>query len=62
MRGYFVAGTDTEVGKTQVARALCAMMRAKGMNPRPLKPVETRKVPPVMTDAGPVAPYSPVHN
>jgi pimeloyl-ACP methyl ester carboxylesterase len=28
----------------------------------PLKPVETRKVPPVMTDAGPVAPYAPVHN
>ncbi|GAC1332507.1 MAG: alpha/beta fold hydrolase [Bradyrhizobium sp.] len=25
----------------------------------PLKPVETRKIPPVMTDAGPVAPYAP---
>ena len=41
MRGYFVAGTDTGVGKTQVARALCAMMRAKDLTPRPLKPVET---------------------
>ncbi|GAC1617184.1 MAG: alpha/beta fold hydrolase [Bradyrhizobium sp.] len=25
----------------------------------PLKPVETRKIPPMMTDAGPVAPYAP---
>lgn len=41
MRGYFVAGTDTGVGKTEVARALCAMMRSKGLSPRPLKPVET---------------------
>ena len=41
MRGYFVAGTDTGVGKTEIARALCAMMRAKDLLPRPLKPVET---------------------
>lgn len=37
MRGYFVAGTDTGVGKTQVARALLSLLR----DAVPLKPVET---------------------
>ncbi|HET9751352.1 MAG TPA: dethiobiotin synthase, partial [Myxococcales bacterium] len=41
MKGYFVAGTDTGVGKTQVARALCAALLARGMRPLALKPVET---------------------
>jgi dethiobiotin synthetase len=41
MRGFFVAGTDTGVGKTQVARALCALLRERGLKPVPLKPVET---------------------
>jgi dethiobiotin synthetase len=36
-RGFFVAGTDTGVGKTQVARALLRLLR----DPVPLKPVET---------------------
>ena len=26
MKGFFVAGTDTGVGKTEVARALCALL------------------------------------
>src|SRR5512132_182147 len=34
--GFFVAGTDTGVGKTQVARALCTLLKG-----RALKPAET---------------------
>jgi len=41
IRGYFVAGTDTSVGKTEVARALLLGLARKGLRPRPLKPVET---------------------
>ncbi|HEY5677347.1 MAG TPA: dethiobiotin synthase [Myxococcales bacterium] len=41
MKGFFVAGTDTGVGKTQIARALCAALAAKGLRPLALKPVET---------------------
>ena len=41
MKGFFVAGTDTGVGKTQIARALCAALLAKGLRPVALKPVET---------------------
>lgn len=37
MRGYFIAGTDTGVGKTQVARALCSLIPGAV----PLKPAET---------------------
>ena len=37
MRGFFVAGTDTGVGKTEVARALLFLLR----DAVPLKPVET---------------------
>jgi len=37
MRGFFVAGTDTGVGKTEVARALLSLLRGAV----PLKPVET---------------------
>ena len=37
MRGFFVAGTDTGVGKTQIARALLSLLR----DAVPLKPVET---------------------
>ena len=37
MRGFFVAGTDTSVGKTEVARVLLALLRPAV----PLKPVET---------------------
>jgi len=41
IRGYFVAGTDTSVGKTEVARALLVGLARAGLRPRPLKPVET---------------------
>ena len=41
MRGFFIAGTDTGVGKTQVGRALCSLLAARGLAPRALKPVET---------------------
>lgn len=41
MIGFFVAGTDTGVGKTEFARALCAALRERGAAPRALKPVET---------------------
>ena len=37
MRGFFVAGTDTGVGKTEVARALLSFLPGAV----PLKPVET---------------------
>ena len=38
---YFVTGTDTGVGKTQVARAVCAALLRAGLRPLALKPVET---------------------
>jgi dethiobiotin synthetase len=41
VKGFFVAGTDTGVGKTEVARALCALFARRGLRPVPLKPVET---------------------
>ncbi len=41
MKGFFVAGTDTGVGKTEIARALCTLLRLRGMRPVALKPVET---------------------
>jgi dethiobiotin synthetase len=37
VRGFFVAGTDTSVGKTEVARALLSLLRGAV----PLKPIET---------------------
>jgi len=41
VRGFFVAGTDTGVGKTEVGRALCALLARRGLRPVALKPVET---------------------
>ena len=41
MKGFFIAGTDTGVGKTQVARALLTLLADRGLNPVALKPVET---------------------
>jgi dethiobiotin synthetase len=41
MRGILVAGSDTGVGKTEISRAICALLRERGLGPRPLKPVET---------------------
>lgn len=37
----FVAGTDTGVGKTHVARALCTGLRARGLRVGVFKPAET---------------------
>jgi dethiobiotin synthetase len=41
MRGLFVTGTDTEVGKTVVASALTAAIRASGTTVGAFKPVVT---------------------
>jgi dethiobiotin synthetase len=41
VKGFFVAGTDTGVGKTEIARALCTLLRLQGRRPVALKPVET---------------------
>ncbi|NLT06981.1 MAG: dethiobiotin synthase [Solirubrobacterales bacterium] len=41
MRGLFVTGTDTEVGKTVVAAALCAALAARGERVAAFKPVVT---------------------
>jgi len=41
VKGFFVAGTDTGVGKTEIGRALCTLLRLRGMKPLALKPVET---------------------
>jgi dethiobiotin synthetase len=51
LRGFFVAGTDTGVGKTQVARALGALLRERGWSPLALKPVETGGEPDAPDDA-----------
>jgi dethiobiotin synthetase len=41
MRGVFVTGTDTGVGKTVLAAAITAGLTARGVAVRPLKPVLT---------------------
>jgi dethiobiotin synthetase len=51
VRGFFVAGTDTGVGKTEVARALCVVMARRGLRPIPFKPVETGCDPDAPSDA-----------
>ena len=40
-KGFFITGTDTGVGKTVVAGALIAAIRAQGVNVCGMKPVET---------------------
>jgi len=45
LRGIFVAGTDTGVGKTLVACALLRHARHLGHHPIPFKPAETGAVP-----------------
>jgi len=39
VRGFFVTGTDTGVGKTVLAASIVAALRAAGEQVRPLKPV-----------------------
>jgi len=41
MRGCFVTGTDTGVGKTVVAAAITAALHDRGVNVHPLKPIIT---------------------
>ncbi len=41
MRGLFITGTGTDVGKTRVARALAAALKADGRAVVALKPIET---------------------
>jgi dethiobiotin synthetase len=41
LRGVFVTGTDTEVGKSVVAAAVCAALRARGERVAAFKPVVT---------------------
>ncbi len=39
--GIFITGTDTDVGKTVVAAAFLAMLRARGVDAIPMKPIQT---------------------
>jgi dethiobiotin synthetase len=41
MRGLFITGTDTGVGKTTLAAALLTVLRQRGVNAAPMKPVHT---------------------
>ncbi len=41
MRGVFVAGTDTEVGKTLIAAGVLRFLRRQGINAVSMKPVQT---------------------
>jgi adenosylmethionine-8-amino-7-oxononanoate aminotransferase len=45
LRGIFLVGTDTGVGKTTVGVGLLALARARGLAPVPFKPVETGAAP-----------------
>ena len=45
MRGFFVTGTDTGVGKTAVAAALLWLLTRRGWRAAPVKPVETGLAP-----------------
>jgi dethiobiotin synthetase len=49
VKGFFVAGTDTGVGKTEIGRAL--LYAARDLRPTPLKPVETGCAPDEPLDA-----------
>ncbi len=49
--GFFIAGTDTGVGKTEVARALLFALARAGRTPIALKPVETGCPPDAPEDA-----------
>ncbi len=45
MKGYFITGTDTGVGKTAVTAALCRLLRDRGTDAVPVKPVQTGVAP-----------------
>ena len=46
LRGYFITGTDTEVGKTWITAAMATAMRHRGLAPVALKPLATGSAPP----------------
>ncbi len=46
MKRLFITGTDTEVGKTMVTASLAAAWRARGQQPRAVKPLATGSGPP----------------
>jgi predicted esterase len=48
-----------DTGPDQAKTSIQGMLDKFLQEDSPLKPVDTRKAPPVMTDAGPVAPYAP---
>ena len=50
MNGLFVTGTDTGAGKTVVAAAICAALRAAGTRVVPFKPVVTGEDEPASID------------
>ncbi|MFH1071515.1 MAG: dethiobiotin synthase [Candidatus Glassbacteria bacterium] len=41
LKGYFITGTDTGVGKTTVAAALTRLLNERGVRAAPVKPVQT---------------------
>ena len=41
MKGYFITGTDTSVGKTVVTACLAALFKSRGENVGVMKPIET---------------------
>lgn len=55
MRGYFVTGTDTGVGKTEVACAIARTWRARGLTVGACKPAETGVEKDVPRDAAALA-------
>ena len=40
-KGIFITGTDTGVGKTAITTALLALLRARGVDAVPMKPIQT---------------------
>ena len=66
--GITVVNTDfqhndmRDTGPDQAKTSIKDMLEKFLQEDSPLKPVDTRKAPPLMTEAGPVAPYAPVHN
>jgi len=41
MSGFFITGTDTDVGKTVVTACLTALLKSRGVNVGVMKPIET---------------------
>lgn len=50
MKGYFVTGTDTGIGKTRVAVALTHSLRAQGLRVAVMKPVAAGAAPGALND------------